>query len=134
MDLEESFELPSKFNLDGQLTVRLPHVDAEASAGKRAAALVEHLRERLGEGKFDAAYRALTNSTNATTKIRWSPPSCKVMGAGRAAGLVHRPPRVRGWSRARRRRGAVKGGGVRSRANARPRARAPFVRSFVRSR
>ena len=71
MDLEESFELPSKFYLDGR-TVRLPDVDAEASAGKRAAALRAHLRERLGEGNSTPRTAPWTNSTNATTKIRWS--------------------------------------------------------------
>jgi len=89
MDLEESFELPSKFYLDGR-TVRLPDVDAEASAGKRAAALREHLRERLGEGKFDAAYRALDELDERDDEDKVVGRLCEVMGEDVAyLGLVH---------------------------------------------
>ena len=89
MDLEESFELPSKFYLDGR-TVRLPDVDAEASAGKRAAALRAHLRERLGEGKFDAAYRALDELDERDDEDKVVGRLCEVMGEDVAyLGLVH---------------------------------------------
>ena len=68
-----------KFYLDGR-TVRLPDVDAEASAGKRAAALRAHLRERLGEGKFDAAYRALDELDERDDEDKVVGRLCEVMG------------------------------------------------------
>ena len=69
MDLEESSN--SRQVLPRRANRAITRRRRGGVAGK-AAALRAHLRERLGEGKFDAAYRALANSTNATTKIRWS--------------------------------------------------------------